>query len=106
MTNKLLPNYTWINGLSYEFKIPMTLNGMKDVKIKTTTCGGKEVWARLGGNHQSYLPSRILMKDIITYIPKFGIIGSLANMLFIKKEINEIFKFREKKIEEIFNKKK
>ena len=48
----------------------------------------------------------ILMKDIITYIPKFGIIGSLANMLFIKKEINEIFKFREKKIEEIFNKKK
>ena len=65
MTNKLLPNYTWINGLSYEFKIPMTLNGMKDVKIKTTTCGGKEVWARLGGNHQSYLPSRLLMKDII-----------------------------------------
>ena len=65
MTNKLLPNYTWINGLSYEFKIPITLNGMKDVKIKTTTCGGKEVWARLGGNHQSYLPSRILMKDII-----------------------------------------
>lgn len=65
MTNKLLPNYTWINGLSYEFKIPMTLNGMKDVKIKTTTCGGKEVWARLGGNHQSYLPARLLMKDII-----------------------------------------
>ena len=37
MTNKLLPHYTWIDGLSYEFRIPMTLNGMKELKIRTKT---------------------------------------------------------------------
>ena len=69
MTNKLLPRYTWNNNNTYIFKIPMTLNGMKETKIRTKTYGGKDVWARLGGNEQSYLPSILRMKDII-----FGVI--------------------------------
>ena len=69
MTNKLLPRYTWNNNNTYIFKIPMTLNGMKETKIRTKTYGGKGGWARLGGNEQSYLPSILRMKDII-----FGVI--------------------------------
>ena len=69
MTNKLLPHYTWIDGLSYEFRIPMTLNGMKELKIRTKTYGGKDVWARLKGNSNSYLPPCLRMKDIT-----FGVI--------------------------------
>ena len=45
----------------------------------------------------------ILMKDIITYIPPFGIIGSIANLLFIKNKVNQIFDYRNKKINNIFN---
>tara|TARA_X000000368_G_scaffold10460_1_gene8364 strand:+ start:46 stop:531 length:486 start_codon:yes stop_codon:yes gene_type:complete len=45
----------------------------------------------------------VLMKDIITYIPPFGILGKLANYLFINKKVNEIFDFRSKVIEEIYN---
>ena len=45
----------------------------------------------------------ILMKDIITYIPPFGIIGSIANLLFIKNKVNQIFDYRNKKINSIFN---
>ena len=45
----------------------------------------------------------ILMKDIVTYIPPYGLLGRLANYLFIKKRINEIFDYREKKIDKIFN---
>ncbi len=45
----------------------------------------------------------ILMKDIVTYIPPFGLLGRLANYLFIKRRINEIFDYREKKINKIFN---
>ena len=69
MTNKLLPHYTWIDGLSYEFRIPMTLNGMKELKIRTKTYGGKDVWARIKGNRNSILPSYLRMKDIT-----FGVI--------------------------------
>ena len=45
----------------------------------------------------------ILMKDIITYIPPFGIIGSIANLLFIKNKVNQIFDYRNKKINSLFN---
>ena len=45
----------------------------------------------------------ILMKDIITYIPPFGIIGKIANFLFIKNKVNKIFDYRNKKIDSLFN---
>ena len=45
----------------------------------------------------------ILMKDIITYIPPFGIIGKIANFLFIKNKVNQIFDYRNKKIDSLFN---
>ena len=45
----------------------------------------------------------VLMKDIITYIPPFGILGELVNYLFINKKVNEIFDFRSKVLEEIYN---
>ena len=65
MTNNIVPMYTWIDGLTYEFKIPMTLNGMKDIRIRTTTFGGKDVWANIKGNKFSKLPNHLNMKDII-----------------------------------------
>ncbi|MAW21324.1 MAG: hypothetical protein CMD16_02870 [Flavobacteriales bacterium] len=45
----------------------------------------------------------VLMKDIITYIPPFGILGKLANYLFINKRVNEIFDFRNKVLDQIYN---
>ena len=42
------------------------------------------------------------MKDIVTYVPPFGIIGSLANSLFIRRKVNHIFDYREKVLERIF----
>lgn len=44
-----------------------------------------------------------LMIDIVTYSPPFGFMGKLANMLFIRRKLNEIFDFRRKALEEIFN---
>jgi len=43
------------------------------------------------------------MTDIVHYKAPFGIIGKIANALFIGKKIKEIFDFRYKKLEEIFN---
>ena len=45
----------------------------------------------------------VLMKDIITYIPPFGLIGQIANKIFIKKQLKNIFDYRQKVINEKFN---
>ena len=46
----------------------------------------------------------VIMKDIISYIPPFGIIGHISNKLFIEKQLKEIFDYREKVMNEMFNK--
>jgi ligand-binding SRPBCC domain-containing protein len=44
----------------------------------------------------------VRMTDIVTYKPPLLILGSLANSLFIKKKLGEIFDYRVKAIEGIF----
>ena len=46
----------------------------------------------------------ILMTDIVSYKPPFGILGSILNTFFIKKKLNEIFKYRTFVLESIFGK--
>ena len=45
----------------------------------------------------------VLMKDIVTYIPPFGLLGDMANKLFIKRQLNEIFNYRFVEMNKIFN---
>lgn len=40
----------------------------------------------------------VLMKDIVSYKPPFGFLGSIANTLLIKKKLNEIFAYRSEAI--------
>jgi ligand-binding SRPBCC domain-containing protein len=42
----------------------------------------------------------VLMKDIVSYKPPFGFLGSIANTLVIKKKLNEIFNYRTKALDE------
>ena len=56
-------------------------------------------------HHQHLLkPIRngVLMKDIVSYQPPMGFIGSLANTIIIKKKLNEIFNYRSIAIEKHF----
>lgn len=46
----------------------------------------------------------VLMNDIVTYRPPFGILGKLANTMIIKKQLNSIFRYRERAVEKIFGK--
>ncbi len=47
----------------------------------------------------------ILMRDIVTYAPPFGFLGSIANALIIKKKLIEIFDYRYEVLEKMFNEK-
>lgn len=42
------------------------------------------------------------MKDILHYQVPFGPIGSIANWLFVERQVDQIFYFREKAIREYF----
>lgn len=44
----------------------------------------------------------VLMSDIVTYLPPLGILGKIANSLFVSKQVNEIFDYRTKALIEIF----
>jgi ligand-binding SRPBCC domain-containing protein len=46
----------------------------------------------------------VLMKDIVSYKPPFGILGSIANRLVIRKKLEEIFEYRSVAIEKKFGK--
>jgi ligand-binding SRPBCC domain-containing protein len=58
-------------------------------------------------HHQHFLKQvngGVEMTDIVHYKAPFGPIGTIANNLFIKKQLKQIFDYRYQKIEELFNK--
>ena len=44
----------------------------------------------------------VLMTDIVSYKPPLGFLGSIANSVFIKKQLQNIFDYRRKAIEKMF----
>lgn len=48
--------------------------------------------------------SGVLMRDIVDYKLPLGILGKLAHVLFIKSRVDQIFEFRRKKLDFLFNK--
>lgn len=46
----------------------------------------------------------LVMKDIITYQPPFGILGAIANKLYIRQKLEQIFDYREMVIDDRFGK--
>lgn len=55
-------------------------------------------------HHIEEVDGGILMKDIISYSPPFGFLGSLANKFLIKSKLNEIFDYRKIALEKRFAK--
>jgi len=58
-------------------------------------------------HHQHFIEKvseGVLMSDIIDYQPPYGVLGTIANSLFIKRKLEHIFVYRKMKIEEIFKK--
>jgi len=43
------------------------------------------------------------MTDVVHYALPFGFIGRIMNSLVVKKQLNTIFEYRVKKVDEIFN---
>jgi ligand-binding SRPBCC domain-containing protein len=46
----------------------------------------------------------VLMTDIVTYSPPFGFLGAIANKLFIKSKLEEVFDYRVKAVDKKYGK--
>ena len=44
----------------------------------------------------------VLMTDIVSYAPPLGFLGAFANTIFISKQLDTIFNYRENKLEKQF----
>jgi ligand-binding SRPBCC domain-containing protein len=56
-------------------------------------------------HHEHFIEKRadgVLMKDIVTYKPPFGFLGRIANVFFIRKQLEGIFAYREEAMKKRF----
>lgn len=53
-------------------------------------------------HHFREIPGGVEMTDLVHYKVPGWVLGDLANTLFIRKKLEEIFSFRRKKVEELF----
>lgn len=62
---------------------------------------------RLWHHQHHFIPygEGVLMKDIVHYSLPFSFLGKLAHGLFVRKQLEDIFEYRRKKTDELFNKK-
>ena len=53
-------------------------------------------------HHFKEISGGVEMTDIVHYKIPFGFIGELANRLFVRKQLDDIFRYRREQIEKLF----
>lgn len=53
-------------------------------------------------HHFAAIPGGVEMTDLVHYKIPLGLLGDLANSLFVRRQLEAIFSFRWKKLEEMF----
>jgi len=75
------------------------------VKPKTYFVDEQRVGPYKMWHHQHILIPKekgVLMKDIITYKPPYGFLGTIANSILIKKQLEQIFNYRKEILNNYF----
>jgi ligand-binding SRPBCC domain-containing protein len=55
-------------------------------------------------HHFKEIPGGVEMTDIVHYAIPFGWIGTVANRLLVARQLDEVFRYRRERVEEIFGK--
>ena len=90
------------------FSIPMTwITEIKTVKenqffVDEQRKGPYTIWHH--EHHFKETPEGVEMTDIVTYVLPLGFLGRLVHPFIVKPKLDEIFAYRFKRVEEIFNK--
>ncbi|MGB0806508.1 MAG: SRPBCC family protein [Salibacteraceae bacterium] len=89
-------------GISTKWVTEITQVQEKQFFVDEQRVGPYSIW-----HHQHHIEpinGGVLMKDIVSYQPPFGILGNMANSLVIKSKLEEIFNYRTKAIDKRFGK--
>jgi ligand-binding SRPBCC domain-containing protein len=113
ITSRNLPDKMY-PGMIITYKVSPLFNFKMDWVTEITHVADQQYFVdeqRIGPysiwHHQHHLKSiagGVEMNDIVSYLPPFGPLGSVANTLFIRKKLKEIFDFRTAAIEKKFGK--
>ncbi len=89
-------------GISTTWVTEITHVKNKEYFVDEQRVGPYNIW-----HHEHFIEeinNGVLMKDIVSYQPPFGILGSIANELMIKRKLEEIFEYRSQAIEKKYGK--
>lgn len=89
-----------ILGIKMTWVTEITHVREKEFFVDEQRVGPYNIW-----HHEHQIKSidgGVLMTDIVSYKPPFGIFGTIANGLFIQKQLRAIFDYREKAVIDIF----
>ena len=53
-------------------------------------------------HHFEAVEGGVMMTDIVSYLMPYGFIGRFAHWLFVKKQLEGVFEYRFKKVDELF----
>lgn len=89
-------------GITVNWMTEITHVKEKEYFVDEQREGPYKLWHH---QHQlTIIEGGILMTDIVTYSPPFGLVGAIANKLFIRKKLKEIFDYRTVAVENEFGK--
>jgi len=107
LTKEIYPGMIIVYRVKPILNIPM--NWMTEIThvspqkffVDEQRVGPYKIW-----HHEHILEEKnngILMSDIVTYCPPLSFIGPVINKLILSKKLNDIFDYREKVMNQIFN---
>ncbi|MDG1189172.1 MAG: SRPBCC family protein [Flavobacteriales bacterium] len=112
ITSKNLPEKMY-PGMIITYKVSPFLNIKMNWVTEITQVKDKHFFVdeqRMGPysmwHHQHFFEEQdggVMMTDIVSYIPPFGILGVLANSILIKRQLESIFDYRFKVMDKKFN---
>lgn len=89
-----------VPGIRLNWVTEITQVDHKKFFIDEQRSGPYSIWHH--EHHFKEIDGGVEMRDILFYKVSFGILGELADLIFVQKKVRGIFNFREKKIEELF----
>lgn len=93
-------NVSPVLGIKLNWMTEITHIKELDYFIDEQRIGPYKLWHHL--HKITSIEGGVLMEDVVTYQPPLALLGALANKLFIKRQLDEIFAYRTKALEKRF----
>ena len=91
-----------IPGISIYWMTEITHVEGKKYFVDEQRFGPYQLWHH--HHHFKQINSGVEMTDIIHYRNPLGFLGNIANVVFVEKQLRQIFEYRFQKVEELFGK--